>query len=68
MQAMKQFENFIDQQEQVKRIRLVMLNAYMDECDDCGKLFKAMYRWNGYPLCPCCHGDIIDEYKAKQGE
>lgn len=60
-------EKILDKVEQVKKIRLIMLEDNSEECLNCGLKYIPLttYTFKGEVLCPCCDADKIDAYKAR---
>lgn len=62
---MRQIENHVETQRQLKVIRKIMILKSATTCDECNLTFVAMYNASGYELCPCCDEDRIEAYKRR---
>lgn len=63
----KQFEELLNQVEQIKKIRLILLEDKSEHCITCDLTYipTTKYTYKGETLCPCCDIDRIDAYKNR---
>lgn len=52
-------------QDQLKAIRLTIINNAADTCNTCDLTYIPFYKLGGVALCPTCEVTTIEAYKAK---
>ena len=55
-------------QDQLKAIRLTIINNTADTCNTCNLTYIPFYKLGEVALCPTCEGSTIEAFKAKQRE
>ena len=53
-------------QQQIDKIRLVMIKKHTEECNTCGMEWVPMIRINGEAPCPRCDAAQIEAVKLKK--
>ena len=53
-------------QDQLKAIRLTIINNAADTCNTCNLTYIPFYKLGGVALCPTCEVTTIEAFKASQ--
>lgn len=56
----------LNTEQQIDRIKLIMLRKNIDECNRCDLTGYFMYKQYGHKLCPNCDSDLIEDYKISK--